>query len=152
MRTGTRWLSLLVVKNTKKQGAQSPQICSPIRLAIDATGLKVYGEDEWKVKKHDTDGKSRVWRKLHIAADTDTHEIVVAELSLSNVTDAEVQPNLLMQTRRKISEISCDGTYDTKNCYEAIRIKRAVALIPPRYGAVFWERGHPRMSEAIWFK
>ncbi|KIT55754.1 transposase IS903, partial [Vibrio parahaemolyticus 901128] len=36
-------------------------------LAIDATGLKVYGEGEWKVKKHGTDGKHRVWRKLHLA-------------------------------------------------------------------------------------
>jgi len=49
-------------------------------LAIDATGLKVYGEGEWKVKKHGTDGKRRVWRKLHIAVDTSTHEIVTAEL------------------------------------------------------------------------
>lgn len=54
-------------------------------LAIDATGLKVYGEGEWKVKKHGTDGKRRVWRKLHIAVDTHTHEIIAAELSLSNV-------------------------------------------------------------------
>lgn len=68
-------------------------------LAIDATGLKVYGEGEWKVKKHGTDGKRRVWRKLHLAVDTSTHEIVAAELSLSNVTDAEVLPNLLKQTR-----------------------------------------------------
>ncbi|TOF79642.1 transposase, partial [Vibrio parahaemolyticus] len=59
-------------------------------LAIDATGLKVYGEGEWKVKKHGTDGKHRVWRKLHLVVDTSTHEIVAAELSLSNVTDAEV--------------------------------------------------------------
>ncbi len=68
-------------------------------LAIDATGLKIYGEGEWKVKKHGTDRKRRVWRKLHIAVDTNTHEIVAAELSLSNVTDAEVLPNLLKQTR-----------------------------------------------------
>ncbi|MEZ8216368.1 transposase, partial [Vibrio sp. 10N.237.312.C02] len=57
---------------------------------IDATGLKVYGEGEWKVKKHGTDGKRRVWRKLHIAVDTNTHEIIAAELSLSKVTDGEV--------------------------------------------------------------
>ncbi len=82
-------------------------------LAIDATGLKVYGEGEWKVKKHGTDGKRRVWRKLHLAVDTSTHEIVAAELSLSNVTDAEVLPDLLKQTRRKIIEISGDGAYDT---------------------------------------
>ncbi len=92
-------------------------------LAIDATGLKVYGEGEWKVKKHGTDGKRRVWRKLHLAVDTSTHEIVAAELSLSNVTDAEVLPNLLKQTRRRIIEISGDGAYDTRDCYDAIRFK-----------------------------
>jgi hypothetical protein len=75
-------------------------------LAIDATGLKVYGEGEWKVKKHGTDRKRRVWRKLHLAVDTSTHEIVATELSLSNVTDAEVLLNLLKQTRRKIIKIS----------------------------------------------
>ncbi|MCA3916452.1 IS5 family transposase, partial [Vibrio vulnificus] len=99
---------------------------------------------EWKVKKHGTDGKRRVWRKLHLAVDTGTHEIVAAELSLSNVTDAEVLPNLLKQTRRRIIEISGDGAYDTRDCYEAIRFKRAVPLIPPREGAAFWENGHPR--------
>ncbi|EOX4789513.1 IS5 family transposase [Vibrio alginolyticus] len=113
-------------------------------LAIDATGLKVYGEGEWKVKKHGTDGKRRVWRKLHLAVDTSTHEIIAAELSLSTVTDAEVLPNLLKKTRRKILEISGDGAYDTRDCHKAIHIKRAVALIPPREGAAFWERGHPR--------
>ncbi|MGT8836938.1 IS5 family transposase [Vibrio cholerae] len=113
-------------------------------LAIDATGLKVYGEGEWKVKKHGTDGKRRVWRKLHLAVDTSTHEIVAAELSVSNVTDAEVLPNLLKQTRRRIIEISGDGAYDTRDCHDAIRFKRAIPLIPPREGAAFWENGHPR--------
>ncbi|EMV0267867.1 IS5 family transposase, partial [Vibrio parahaemolyticus] len=94
--------------------------------------------------KHGTDGKRRVWRKLHLAVDTSTHEIVAAELSLSNVTDAEVLPNLLKQTRRRIIEISGDGAYDTRDCHDAIRLKRAVPLIPPREGAAFWENGHPR--------
>lgn len=57
-------------------------------MAIDATGLKVYGEGEWKVKKHGTGGKRRVWRKLHLAVDTTTPEIIAAELSLSNVVFA----------------------------------------------------------------
>ena len=35
--------------------------------------IKVYGEGEWKVKKHGTDSWRRVWRKLHIAFDTSTH-------------------------------------------------------------------------------
>ncbi|KIV37252.1 IS5 family transposase, partial [Vibrio parahaemolyticus] len=110
-------------------------------LAVDATGLKVYGEGEWKIKKHGTDGNHRVWRKLHLAVDTSTHEIVAAELSLSNITDAEVLLNLLKQTRRRVIEISGDGAYDTRDCHDAIRFKRAVPLIPPREGAAFWENG-----------
>lgn len=58
--------------------------------------------------------------------------------------DGEELPNLLKQTRRRIVEISGDGAYDTRLCYEAIRIKRATPLIPPSEGAAFWERGHPR--------
>ncbi|CAI2331642.1 hypothetical protein IFVP182_C240029 [Vibrio parahaemolyticus] len=45
-------------------------------IAIDATGLKVYGGGEWKGKKHGTDGKRRVWPKLHLAVDTSTLSLV----------------------------------------------------------------------------
>ncbi|GAK83161.1 mobile element protein [Vibrio ponticus] len=38
-------------------------------LAIDATSLKANGEGEWKIKKHGTDGKRKVWRKLHLAVE-----------------------------------------------------------------------------------
>ncbi len=46
-------------------------------------------------------------------------------------------------TRRKIVEISSDGAYGTRDCHAAFLIKRAVALIPSREGAAFWEQGHP---------
>nr|WP_257976748.1 transposase [Vibrio parahaemolyticus] len=75
--------------------------------------------------------------KVTFTVDTDTHEIIAAELSLSNVGDGEGLPNLLKQTRRKIAEISGDGAYDTRLFYEAIRIKRATSLIPLREGAAF---------------
>lgn len=35
-------------------------------LVIDATGLKLYGEGEWKQRKYGKE-KRRVWRKLHLA-------------------------------------------------------------------------------------
>ncbi len=108
-------------------------------LAIDATGRKVYGEGEWKVKRYRTDGKRRVWPKLHLAVDTNTNDIIAAELSLSTVTNVEVLPNLLKQTRWKTHEIPCDGAYDTRDYHAAICIKRALALIPPGEGAALWE-------------
>ena len=42
-------------------------------LVIDSTGLKVFGEGEWKVKKHGKE-RRRIWRKLHLAVDAKTHE------------------------------------------------------------------------------
>ena len=51
----------------------------PLHLAIDATGLKVHGEGEWKVRVHGK-GKRRVWRKLHLGVDTTTGEILAHAL------------------------------------------------------------------------
>ena len=60
-------------------------------IAIDSTGLKVFGEGGWKVKKHGSE-KRRTWRKLHLVVDVDTHEIISAEMTLVNVGDSEVYP------------------------------------------------------------
>ncbi|TDW59369.1 DDE family transposase [Oceanimonas baumannii] len=74
-------------------------------LVIDATGLKVFGEGEWKQRKHDKD-KRRVWRKLHLAVDARTHEVIAAEVSLENVADNEVLPTLLNPLRRQLHQVS----------------------------------------------
>ena len=54
------------------------------RALINPSSLTFWIDEEtiaeWKVKKHGTDGKRRAWRRLHIAVDTSTHEIVAAEL------------------------------------------------------------------------
>ena len=65
-------------------------------LVIDSTGLKVFGEGEWKVKKHGKE-RRRTWRKLHLTVDSNTHEIICADLSLNNVTDSEAFPGLIRQ-------------------------------------------------------
>ncbi len=99
-------------------------------LVIDSTGLKVFGEGEWKVKKQ---GKERrhIWRKLHLAVDAKTHEIICADLSLNNVTDAEAFPGLIRQTHRKIRSAAADGAYDTRLCHDELPRKKISALIPP---------------------
>ena len=38
----------------------------PIDVVVDSTGLKVFGEGEWKMRKHGK-SKRRTWRKLHLA-------------------------------------------------------------------------------------
>lgn len=112
-------------------------------IVIDSTGLKVFGEGEWKVRKHGQD-KRRIWRKVHLAVDADTHEIVSAHGSLDSVHDSEVLPTLLNPLRRKIKQVSADGAYDTKDCYKILINKGIEPCIPPRKNAVLWEDGHPR--------
>ncbi|HAG0018068.1 TPA: IS5 family transposase [Salmonella enterica] len=117
-------------------------------LVIDATGLKVFGEGEWKVRQHGAD-RRRVWRKLHLAADSVTHEIICADLSLSGTTDAQALPGLINQTHRKIREASADGAYDTRYCHDVLLRKKIRPLIPPRSGAQYWPDKYPERNHAV---
>lgn len=107
----------------------------PLVIAIDSTGLKVYGEGEWKVRKHGA-SKRRTWRKLHLAVDVNTGEIVASLLTENDVADCEVLSDLLAQITQPIAAVSADGAYDTTGCYEAIAKAKAIPKIPPREGAV----------------
>lgn len=46
-------------------------------LVFDASGLKVFGEGEWKVRLHKAE-KRRTWRKLHISIDASTQQVITA--------------------------------------------------------------------------
>ncbi len=89
------------------------------------------------MKQDGADDKRRVWHKLHLAVDINIHKSITAKLSLSNVIDGKVLPNLLKQTRLTINAISGDRAYDTRQCDKAIRIKRASPLIPQEEVQIF---------------
>jgi hypothetical protein len=74
--------------------AQRPH--EPMHLVIDSTGLKVYGEGEWKVRKHGW-SKRRAWRKVHLAMDANTGQISAALMTHQDEGDGEVLPDLLDQ-------------------------------------------------------
>lgn len=112
----------------------------PLHLVVDSTGVKIYGEGEWKVRQHGYT-KRRTWRKLHVGVDEATHEVVAAEVTTNAVTDAEALPGLLARVEGKVRQVSGDGAYDKRGCYEAIGNLRARASIPPRRGARIWKHG-----------
>ena len=45
------------------------------------------------MKKHGGE-KRRTWRKLHLAVDVDTHEVIAAKVTRVNIGDAKVLPTL----------------------------------------------------------
>ena len=126
---------------------------SPRHIVIDSTGLKVYGAGEWHRRQHRVQ-RRRTWRKLHLAVDTRTHEVIAAELTAATVQDAEVFPALLEQipADEPIASIAADGAYDTRVCHQKLLDRPAEALIPPRANAVAWPplaNGQPHPRTAI---
>jgi len=118
-------------------------------IVIDSSGVKVYGEGEWKVKKHGA-GKRRKWKKIHIGIDADG-EIRLGEVTDETTGDSSVVKSLLNQETARINSLTTDGAYDTTNVYttcEQREIPRVI--IPPRKDAVIWRHGnqarppHPR--------
>lgn len=121
----------------------------PRHLVIDSTGVKVFGEGEWKVRTHGA-SKRRTWRKLHLCVDAATHEIIVAAATENSVSDSQMLPEILAAVEAEIEQISADGSYDRRKVYDAINqrgIKRAA--IPPRKGARIWQHGNSGKQRLI---
>ena len=101
----------------------------PIHLLIDSTGLRIHVGHVQKPPRN------RAWRKLHLAVDADTGEIVASDLTTRRTHDCTQVPALLEQIDDPLASVSADGAYDTKAVYEAAHARgeaRAVqALIPP---------------------
>jgi Transposase DDE domain len=105
-------------------------------IVIDSTGLKVYGEGEWKVRQHGY-SKRRTWKKVHLAVCPDSHEIVLEILTDNKVADCEVYPEFLDALPKSVKRTFGDGAYDAKACYEANMKHGSTPIIPPDRNAVF---------------
>ena len=123
----------------------------PLHLVVDATGLKVYGEGEWKVRQHGWN-KRRTWRKLHLGVDEATGEIVAQTLTTNSQDDAgQVEP-LLDQVEAPIGAVGGDGAYDRRKVFEALaapdRGPPMRPIIPPRKDAKIEQHGN-RKAEPL---
>ena len=120
-----------------------------IHVVVDSTGCKIYGEGEWKVRQHGI-SKRRTWRKLHLAIDEVSGQIVGAVLSTNDVADSAALPALLEQVEEPIKQVSGDGGYDKRACYDTLRKRQEEqeeplrVTIPPRQGAHIWQHGNSK--------
>ncbi len=114
-----------------------------IDLVIDSTGLKIYGEGEWKVRTHGK-SKQRTWRKLHLGTEPESSEIEAVALTPNSVDDAEIVETLLNQVDLPIDHLAGDGSYDKRKVYDTLnrQAPQAEVLIPPRKNAHIWQHGN----------
>lgn len=115
----------------------------PRHIVIDSTGLKVYGEGEWKRRQHGK-SKRRTWRKLHLAIDPETGEITAETLTENNKDDASQVEALLAQIDGIITHVGGDGGYDKWKSYEAIAAVDALPIIPPQRNAKIKQHGNSK--------
>lgn len=90
-----------------------------IHVAVDATGLKIFGEGEWKVRQHGYT-KHRMWRKLHVGIDVKTKQFVMQELTDNHVGENKKLRTLLDQYKGPIDKLSGDKGYDSYECHETV--------------------------------
>lgn len=131
-------------------GVEIPKSSKETVVAIvDSTGLKVYGEGEWKVRRYGYT-RHRKWLKLHISVDADG-EIRAEKLTDNTVTDSDAGVDLLQEQQETITEFSGDGAYDERKIYVQCNTQGVVKInIPPKKNAKIWVHGnskgvrHPR--------
>ena len=106
---------------------------TPVHLLIDSSGLSVH------VGQRRTPPNARDYRKLHLAVDEHTGDVVACELTSKRARDASRVASLVGQIERPIASATADAAYDTGDVYEALENHRAdrspKVLIPPRKGA-----------------
>ena len=105
----------------------------PVHLLIDSSGLSVH------VGQLRTPPKARDYRKLHLAVDEQTSDVVACELTSKRARDASRVASLVGQIERPIASAKADAAYDTGDVYKTLENHRAhrspKVLIPPRKGA-----------------
>ena len=95
--------------------------------------------------------KLRAWRKLHIAVDRETGNIVASELTASRARDATRVPALLTQIQAPLVSVAADSAYDKEAVYEAIEAhspgRRTRVVIPPQRNATLSQNSNTAMQE-----
>lgn len=102
-----------------------------LNVIFDSTGVKVYGEGEWKVRKHGY-SKRRTWRKVHVGMCADSGQVVVSGMTSNNVSDDETMIHMMGTLEGvPLGDVLGDGAYDTTDCRGAIYDLGGNPIIPP---------------------
>lgn len=143
----------LICKRASKLETLLPKLSSrrPQVVLIDASGIKVCGEGEWKVKVHGKT-KRRKWIKLHIAIDEKSQEIIRLEVSDGHRADCRIGAELIKKLPKSTKMVMGDGGYDTRDCRKGIDSIGARELIPPRKNGRLTKDLHRRNNAILEIK
>ena len=124
----------------------------PMHLVVDSTGLKVYGEGEWKVRQHGWI-KRRTWRKRHVGVNEAPGEVVAQTLTSHRIDDASQVAPLLSQVDEAVGAIGGDGAYDKQKVFDALATPPSEPSIRPiialRKDAIIQQHGNGKAPPLV---
>ena len=91
---------------------------SSITLIIDSTGLKIHAGGCWRDHKYQSQKPRKSWRKLHIAIDPDSGDILTSELTTEDAGDATTAPDLIANVDVQVGKVIADGAYDGQTVFD----------------------------------
>ena len=100
----------------------------PMHLLIDSTGIRIH------VGHLRQPPRDR--RKLHLAVDAKTGQIVASELTSHRTRDSTLVASLLAQTDPPVASICADGAYDRESVYAAAQKKGNGRVVRVRHQVV----------------
>jgi hypothetical protein len=113
-------------------------ICSaagskPVHILVDSTGLSIHVGNLRKPPRN------RDWRKLHLAVNALTGDVIACDVTSKSARDASRVPALLKQMENPLASVSADAAYDQEAVYEAAEnhtdARSPRVLIPPKRNA-----------------
>ena len=103
-----------------------------LNIIFDSTGIKVFGDGEWKVRKHGY-SKRRTWRKVHVGICADSGQVIVSAVTSNDVNDDTAMIYMMDELNGvSLGDVLGDGAYDTIDCREAIHDRGGRQVIPPK--------------------
>lgn len=125
-----------VFKTLDMKVKQYTKAKSNIVLSFDSTGVSIHSISGWHQRKHGGQKKLNAkerWRKIHIAMDLESGQILGCKMTSSTTNDCEVVKPMVETIKKthQIKKIVGDGAYDTYAIYKIGHELDATVIVPP---------------------
>lgn len=105
-----------------------------LNIAFDSTGVNVYSTSGYHQRKYGKEGlyrKRAQWKKVHLALDLNSLQIVSMAYTQSGVNDCEAVNELWDGISTPLNSLRADGAYDTFEVYERGHREGVQIIVPP---------------------
>lgn len=129
-------LTLKIIDHRRNQRRASS--IGKVDVVLDSSGINIYHTGGGHSKENGGDRKHKHYsqvRKMHIALNLETKDVVAMHMSSGSTADCAVAPIVIAMLPDPIDSIYADGAYDRISVRKACHARQAIQIIPPNRNA-----------------